>query len=74
MDGFCHIEINHDWCKNCYICVELCPKKVFKKADKLGDKGKSYVEVQDINACTGCMQCELLCPDLAIVVTKEPKN
>lgn len=65
------IEINDDWCKTCYICVELCPKNVFSKANQVSKKGTLPVEVRNLKACTGCRECELLCPDLAITVTKE---
>lgn len=65
------IEINHDWCKTCYICIEICPMHVFAKADQLSKKGTLPVEIRDVKACKGCMLCELLCPDLAITVIKE---
>jgi 2-oxoglutarate ferredoxin oxidoreductase subunit delta len=65
------IELNHDWCKTCYICVDLCPKGVFSKAEKVSEKGKIPVKIRKPEACTGCMQCELLCPDQAISVTKD---
>jgi 2-oxoglutarate ferredoxin oxidoreductase subunit delta len=65
------IELNDDWCKTCYICVDLCPKGVLTKADKVSKKGKIPVKIKNLEACTGCMQCELLCPDQAISVTKD---
>jgi 2-oxoglutarate ferredoxin oxidoreductase subunit delta len=65
------IEINQDWCKSCYICVEMCPKKVYVKSDKVSRKGTRPVEISNLAECTGCMRCELLCPDLAIAVLKE---
>lgn len=68
------IEINHDWCKSCYICIELCPKDVYSKSEKVSPKGTRLIEIKNLEACTGCMQCELLCPDLAISVMKEIKE
>jgi len=65
------IEINHDWCKACYICIELCPKNVFAKADQASKSGMLPVKISNLAACTGCMQCELLCPDQAISVLEE---
>lgn len=64
------IEINQDWCKGCYICVEMCPKKVYAKSDKVSRKGIRLVEIINFSECSGCMQCELLCPDLALAVTE----
>ena len=65
------IEINQDWCKRCYLCLELCPKQVYTKGDKVSPKGGLPVEVRNIKDCSGCRQCELLCPDLAITVEQE---
>jgi 2-oxoglutarate ferredoxin oxidoreductase subunit delta len=55
------IDINEKWCKKCGICIAFCPEKVFD------DKGGMPV-IRDLSACTGCLQCELLCPDFAIEV------
>lgn len=64
------IEINHAWCKTCYICIELCPKKVFSKGNHVSKKGTLPVKLTNSEACIGCMECELLCPDHAITVKK----
>ncbi len=56
------IEIHQEWCKGCEICVEFC------KPGVLAMEGL-YAVVVDASACTGCLQCELLCPDFAIIVT-----
>jgi len=65
------IEINQSWCKGCYICIELCPKGVYGKGDQVSAKGTQPVEIKNLEACTGCEQCELLCPDLAITIIKK---
>lgn len=61
------IEINKKWCKGCEICVELCPTKTLEMVD-------FKVAVRDLDSCTACMQCELRCPDFAIVVYKKEKE
>ncbi len=61
------IEINEEWCKGCVICVDFCPKDVLKME---GGKAK----VADIEACTVCGLCELLCPDFAITVAGSRKT
>jgi NAD-dependent dihydropyrimidine dehydrogenase PreA subunit len=58
------IDVNEQWCKACDICVAFCPH------DCLEVQGLSVVVV-DADACTGCMMCELICPDFAIKVHKE---
>jgi 2-oxoglutarate ferredoxin oxidoreductase subunit delta len=65
------VEINYDWCKTCYICIDLCPKAVFIKSYAFSKIGRFCVKIENLEACTGCMQCELLCPDQAISVTKD---
>ena len=56
------VQIIDALCKRCRICAEFCNRKVFS----LTDNGK--VRVEDANACTGCLLCELRCPDFAIDV------
>ncbi|MGB9700243.1 MAG: 4Fe-4S dicluster domain-containing protein [Thermodesulfobacteriota bacterium] len=62
------IDINPQWCKGCYICVEICPQKVLGKAAEISEKGFQQVVVVYPEKCTRCLQCEMLCPDLAINV------
>jgi 2-oxoglutarate ferredoxin oxidoreductase subunit delta len=64
------IHLNRKWCKGCYICLEVCPKKVFEKSSEVSEKGFQPVLVAHPELCTGCLQCEMLCPDLAINVEK----
>jgi 2-oxoglutarate ferredoxin oxidoreductase subunit delta len=57
------IEIIEKYCKACHICIEFCPTKVLEM------RGSTAV-VKNLDACIVCMQCELRCPDFAIIVTK----
>lgn len=61
------IEIIEKWCKGCEICVEFCPTGAIEMRD-------FKVAVKDLEKCTACMQCELRCPDFAIVVYKKDKE
>ena len=65
------IRINHQWCKGCYICLEVCPKKVFEKSPEVAEKGFNPIIAVHPEQCSYCGQCELLCPDLALHVVKE---
>ena len=56
------IIINKEWCKQCGICVSLCPKNVLS----MGEDGRPYPK--DLAACSGCGLCELRCPDFAITL------
>ncbi|MGE5592892.1 MAG: 4Fe-4S binding protein [Betaproteobacteria bacterium] len=56
------VEINQKWCKGCDICVAFCPKEVLTRPEG----GKAQVAHPE--KCTRCRLCEIMCPDLAIVV------
>lgn len=61
------ISIDENLCKGCEICVERCPTDVFEMT---GTGVDSYPTVTDIDACTDCKTCELLCPDFALEVER----
>jgi 2-oxoglutarate ferredoxin oxidoreductase subunit delta len=65
------IEINDNLCKGCDICIEFCPTDVFRKSDKLNRRGYYLPVVARLDECTVCRLCELLCPELAIVLTEK---
>jgi 2-oxoglutarate ferredoxin oxidoreductase subunit delta len=58
------VVVNEEWCKGCNVCVEFCPTNVFDLI-----KGKAVASRMD--DCTGCMMCEIHCPDFAIKVYRE---
>lgn len=58
-----HIEVNHEWCKDCGICPTICPEFCLAMDDA------HRLVVVDEDACTGCRLCEVLCPDFAIRIT-----
>jgi NAD-dependent dihydropyrimidine dehydrogenase PreA subunit len=58
------LEIKEVWCKGdgCEICVEVCaPKSLAVDA-----RGKAVVV--DIDTCSKCLRCEIMCPDFAITI------
>ena len=63
-----NVEIYRGWCKKCGICIAFCPQKVLE-ADDL-----SYPIVKAPEKCTGCLLCEMRCPDFAIVVHTDEKS
>ena len=62
-----YIKIDKNRCKSCYLCIDVCPKKLIKKSDEIGKSGEYIVEFCDNESkCIGCAQCALVCPDIAI--------
>ena len=70
--GALHIEINRAWCKGCLICVSACPRQVLGVDNTQWTGSFHPVYVAQLERCTVCRNCELLCPDLAIEVIEEP--
>ncbi len=65
------ISINENFCKGadgCGICLAMCPKDVFKVAERLTARGIRPPQIDKITACTNCGNCMIYCPDMAIVV------
>lgn len=68
-----NIHILKDACKgvtDCDICRFVCPKNVFGISESLNEKGFSPPKVVDEDSCTGCENCMIFCPDMAIIVKK----
>ena len=62
------VEINGNLCKGCDICIEFCPTDVFEKSDNLNRRGYYVPIVARVEECTDCRICDLLCPEMAIVI------
>jgi 2-oxoglutarate ferredoxin oxidoreductase subunit delta len=68
------LKIYYELCKGvdeCGICIYVCPKEVFKPSETLNQKGYRPPVVAQEDECTGCENCMIFCPDLAIVVSEE---
>lgn len=62
-----YITIDKNKCKSCYLCIDVCPKKLIKKSNETGKTGEYIVEFDNkSNECLGCAQCAMVCPDIAI--------
>ena len=55
-------------CKACDICVDVCPAGVLGMVVSDQTILGSTISVQTPEACIGCNDCELHCPDFAIYV------
>ena len=61
-------RVNVSRCKACDICVSLCPAGVLGMVQAPNSTLGSMIEVVHPEACIGCKDCELHCPDFAIYV------
>ncbi|MEM0004756.1 MAG: 4Fe-4S binding protein [Desulfurococcaceae archaeon] len=59
-----------DRCKECGICIAVCPTKVLSISNMINKHGYRPPEPLNIDKCIGCKLCEYNCPDFAIFVEK----
>jgi 2-oxoglutarate ferredoxin oxidoreductase subunit delta len=62
------VEVNHNYCKGCELCVSACPQDVLGiDREHLTPKGyhPAYLLA---DGCTGCAVCALVCPEAALTV------
>ena len=49
----------------------LLPKKVLVESEHLNKTGYHFAEPCDLDQCTGCLICTLVCPEVVIEVYDE---
>ena len=64
------VTVIADRCKECGICIALCPKNVLEKGKELNWKGFHFTVPARPEQCIGCRLCEYNCPDFAIFVVE----
>jgi len=70
-----YIKIDKTKCKACYLCIDVCPKKLIRKSKETNLLGEFIVEFSDPeNQCLGCAMCAIRCPDLAITEVVKSEN
>ncbi|MCI2062563.1 MAG: 4Fe-4S binding protein [Eubacteriaceae bacterium] len=64
------VYVDKELCKSCSICVNACPRQVFKITEHVNKKGYNYVEAEKEEDCISCGICESICPDFVIHIEK----
>ncbi len=64
------IEINSELCKECKLCINVCPFGLIEVGEAFNSRGYRYVKQVNAEKCTGCKLCAIMCPDSAISVYK----
>jgi len=64
------IVIDAEKCKDCGLCVEVCPEGVIRISKN--SNGMGYFPAEPCgNGCIGCGACAIMCPDVAIEVFRD---
>jgi len=66
------IDVNR--CKGCGLCVAVCPKKVLEISDNVNTIGYFPAYQARPEDCIFCTTCCIMCPDVAISITKETEE
>ena len=68
------IKIDLESCKDCKLCISVCPHRLIDVSDKMNQKGYYAVcfsekeSKKEERKCTGCGLCAICCPEIAIEV------
>ncbi|MCL1848029.1 MAG: 4Fe-4S binding protein [Coriobacteriia bacterium] len=65
------IIVDKGYCKGCGLCVDVCSVGIMAlDMDEISQKGYHPAKCVDQQACTGCLNCAVMCPDVAITVER----
>ncbi len=67
------IVVIGDRCKECSLCINVCPKDVLARGQRMNRKGYRATVPVKPEACVGCRVCEWACPDFALFVRPSEK-
>jgi 2-oxoglutarate ferredoxin oxidoreductase subunit delta len=60
------IDVDHERCKGCELCVKACPQGVLAIGTEMNGKGYFFVKRVEPARCIGCRLCCITCPDVAL--------
>lgn len=68
------VKVDLSRCKGCFLCADVCPKKVLIPSDELGANGFGLIRKDNTKECIGCGNCYRVCPDYCIEIRDEQKE
>ncbi len=69
------IVVDTERCKGCEVCVASCPPmQVIELSKEVNGKGYHFAYMAQPDACIGCANCAIVCPDGVITVYKVNKR
>jgi 2-oxoglutarate ferredoxin oxidoreductase subunit delta len=68
------VEIEHERCKGCGLCVEFCPQHCISMSDGLNDIGYHPAEFHHAEKCSSCALCATMCPEGGIKVFRRRRK
>lgn len=48
--------------------MSFCPKGLIQLSKRMNSRGFHPASLRDKRKCSGCAQCAMMCPDIAITV------
>jgi 2-oxoglutarate ferredoxin oxidoreductase subunit delta len=66
-----NIIVDQRFCKGCGLCVDACTEGVMAlDLGVISQRGYNPAYCTDAEACTACLSCAQMCPDVAITVER----
>jgi len=65
------IIVDKFYCKGCGLCVEVCSESIMAiDMEETNQKGYHPAVCTNHEACSTCMDCVTMCPDVAITIER----
>ena len=62
------VVVDKEKCKGCNLCVVACSFDVLSLNKEVNSKGYNYAYMLNPDACNGCTNCGMVCPDSCLTI------